>query len=134
MKQLIKTTMLGFLIYSIPQSNVAAYQGEKEGLETATEIEVACSKIDPSIDNGGIHRSPTIYPIVFYDNMTHCLLLENLGYNSELQILQPTTDSILYSTSIQNEEAEVQLPTDLHGQYVLRIICGNYYFSGVLNL
>lgn len=34
MKQLIKTTMLGFLIYSIPQSNVAAYQGEKEGLET----------------------------------------------------------------------------------------------------
>lgn len=97
-----------------------------------SEIDFSVEITDPSKTSNPIHRTPIHTPIVHicgYElNFVDCC------DGCTLQILEIGADIPVYSTIIPSGTQTLQLPTNLSGQYELRIIRGNYCFWGIIEL
>lgn len=133
MKSLRTKICLVLLLTSIYAVNSVASNNEDDS-PTVVTLDLTCSKIEKGNNNEGIHRSPVVAPIVYYNYETKALLFNNACYNYIIQLVQPSTESIIYSIELYNGENVIQLPTNLSGQYELRIIRGNYCFWGIIEL
>lgn len=84
------------------------------------------------VNNGdidtGIHRTmPNIPYVIQYE---HILFISNLTFGS-LRLLD-TNDNIIYETPLEGNEKEVQLPSNIEGNFELQIIIGNIcYYTNI---
>lgn len=84
------------------------------------------------VNNGeidtGIHRTmPNIPYVIQYE---HILFISNLTFSS-LRLLD-TNDNIIYETPLEGNEKEVQLPSNIKGNFELQIIIGNIcYYTNI---
>lgn len=84
------------------------------------------------VNNGdidtGIHRTmPNIPYVIQYE---HILFISNLTFGS-LRLLD-TNDNIIYETPLEGNEKEVQLPSNIEGNFELQIIIENIcYYTNI---
>lgn len=124
--------MVVLFTYILPIYAVASDNDDETS--TLTEIDLTCSKIDKPKSLDGIHRSPIIIPTVYYNSSTNAIILDSACHDCGLQLVHVESNSVVFSVHIVNEESEVILPMYLSGSYELRIIRGDYCFSGVIEI
>ena len=94
-------------------------------------IQLTAEKINNNNDGNQHPKVPVMPPMIgIYD---HTLNFFNQDMSeSTLQIIQG--NSVVFSLPLFSNMGYLVLPYTLAGPYLLRIVRGNYYFSGYINL
>ena len=114
----MKTKLFALVMAFMPFSNVSV---------NAAPVPVNLSIVDPTINQEGSHRGPTI-PLVGIEDYTLTFSTPCYGYT--LELLDEDGD-VAYTTIITS--TTVNLPATLSGTYQLRLIPndgGSIYFYG----
>ena len=83
-------------------------------------------------------RTPILAPTVYLDN--HTLLFGTVfGDDIEVQLLDPDTmeddvPTVVYATTLTAGDDEITLPSSYTGEYGIRLVVGNWYFIGIVDL
>ena len=94
-------------------------------------VDLDSSKIDPTIDKGGPHKSPVLVPEVSLDD--HTLYFFTPCDGCVLNIVDGS-GALVYTLVIPTGTTSLELPATLIGDYELQIIRGNYCFWGEIVL
>ncbi len=83
-------------------------------------------------------RTPIQPPTVYLDGHTLILYTE-FEETIQVQLLDPDTvdddePSVVYSVNVPAGTQQVALPSTYTGEYGIRLVVGNWYFIGVINL
>ena len=89
-----------------------------------TILDFQVGYIDPS-NNGGQHRTPVLIPTISIEGYT--LYFTTPCDGCALRLLDADGEEV-YSTTIPNSCASLNLPLYLSGTYLLQIICGDICF------
>jgi hypothetical protein len=84
---------------------------------------------DPTSNQDNPQRSPILVPEVDLEGYTLTFFDSCVGCT--LQLVN-ADDEVEYSTIITSDT--LVLPSTLEGEYEIRIICGNYFFYGFIEL
>lgn len=88
---------------------------------------------DPTTAHNGPHRAPVQYPLIYINGYN--LYFGNSCDGCTLSIHKFNEETPVYSTTIPAGTDVLQIPAYIEeGRYELRIIRGNYCFSGVTNI
>lgn len=85
----------------------------------------------PGGDGKGNPRSPQHPPVVSLDVNT--LYFYYIGYDFTLQLLDDD-ENVVYSTFVWGGTPSVMLPSNLEGEYELRLVTEDRYLYGWINL
>ncbi len=111
---------------------------------TGTKINfVVMAAGNPVSQGGGLGnhstpRTPILAPTVYLDDHTLILYTE-FEDAIEVQLLDPDTmdddePTVVYSVAVPAGIQQVALPSTYTGEYGIRLVVGNWYFIGVINL
>ena len=115
------------LIFAFVSMSAFAKNGEQPNVVVPLYLQV--QTIDPTILNGGPHKTPVQPPLIYIEDGT--LTFDTNCDGCELRLVN-AEDEVEYTTVISGSTLE--LPSNLSGTYVLEIICGDYVFLGEITL
>jgi len=106
----------------------------------AEEVKVVLKPHGPIVSNGEhqFPRNPVEAPDVYLDS--HTLLFDTVfGDDIVVQLLDPDTmeddvPTVVYATTLTAGDDEITLPSSYTGEYGIRLVVGNWYFWGYVNL
>ena len=126
MKKIFLATIALLLLVSAPTfaDTTNPYQ------DVIVRVNFIFSKIDQGVTTGGTHRTPPRAPEVYIDGNT--LIFADSCDGCTLQLLLPESDVVVFSTVIAPGTTTLTLPYE--GEYTLRIIRGDYSFTGVIEI
>ncbi|MCR4919209.1 MAG: hypothetical protein K5928_05255 [Prevotella sp.] len=83
-------------------------------------------------------RTPILAPTVYLNDHT-LLLCTEFEEDIEVQLLDPDTmdddePTVVYSVNVPAGTQQVALPDTYTGEYGIRLVFGQWYFIGVINL
>lgn len=88
--------------------------------------------VDPEAAGNGHPRTPIIVPSASIDDHTFYL---GSHPNYVLQLVDPDDETIVfYETDFLSGANSIVLPSTLIGTYEVRLLWGNWYFYGIINL
>lgn len=96
---------------------------------TPIQVRLQSGYLDPSLTQDDPHRGPVQPPIIYIEDGT--LTFDTNCDGCELRLVNDE-DEVEYTTVISGSTLE--LPSNLTGTYVLEIICGDYIFSGEIEI
>lgn len=94
-------------------------------------IDMRVSYIDPTKPIGERPRTPIQPPTVYLCDHTLYICGD---YGNFSLLVQTDNGTTAYSTYVPSGTTEVQLPSTLSGDYLLQLECGNFLFTGEINL
>lgn len=116
---------------SLLLSSVSMAQEPYSIPESSLRIEFVCEHINNNAGQVGRPRTPIQPPTVYLCD--HTLYICGDYGNFSLQILTDD-ETAVYSTYVPSGTTEVQLPATLSGDYLLQLECGDYLFTGEIEL
>ena len=133
-----KTFIMFALCCSLATSNIAATPEQHNGEMIA--LVAVCNAGKPGSASGytPFPRTPILAPTVYLDN--HTLWFDTVFEEDiEVQLLDPDTmeddvPTVVYSTTLTAGDDEITLPSTYTGEYGIRLVVGNWYFIGIIDL
>ena len=130
-KVLLVIGLMMATVFSFANDVVTNYQlGTRIFLQTIFEV----GYIDPAQIGGHKPKAPMHAPTVYLEDHTLSFSYNN-GYT--LELVDPTMGdegTVVYSTVIPEEITTWQLPATLSGDYILRLVYGNWAFVGEIEM
>ena len=95
------------------------------------KIAFMCRIVNPEGMGNQIPRTPIQPPTVYLCDHTLYICGD---YGNFSLLVQTDNGTTAYSTYVPSGTTEVQLPATLSGDYLLQLECGNFLFTGEINL
>lgn len=122
----MKKQFLSILFIALPLMLMAA-----NVMGDILPIPFSASYVDPTLPQVPFPKSPVEPPIVYLDG--HTLDFQTNCDGCTLTLIDET-DNVAYNTVIPAGTTYLPLPSSLTGTYTIQIICGNWKFTGEIEL